>query len=99
MLTRMTAGSLALLAFAVAIVGGLWADNPATTTLLRAFCALIGFLLIGAFVGWIAQIVLDEHYKQRGKELLEESESLSNVKQVQTGQDDLGQAAEGQAVS
>jgi len=99
MLTRMTAGSLALLAFAVAIAGGLWADNSATTTLLRAFAALIVFLLIGAFVGLIAQIVLDEHFKHRSKEILEEAENLSNVDQVQTGHGDLGQAAEGQPAS
>ena len=99
MLTRMTAGSLALFAFAVAIAGGLWADNSATTILLRALAALIVFFLIGAFVGLIAQIVMDEHFKHRRKELLEESENLSNVDQVQTGHSDLGQAAAGQPAS
>lgn len=99
MLRRTTAVSLALLAFAVAIAGGLWADNSATTTLLRALAALIVFFLIGAFVGLIAQMVLDEHFKHRSKELLEESENLSNVDQVQTGHGDLGQAAAGQPES
>lgn len=71
MLVRMTSGSLALFAFSVAIFRGLWVDNPVTTILLRAWYALMIFMVVGALIGYVAKIVLEEHFKDRTKQVLE----------------------------
>jgi len=61
-----------LLAFSVAIFRGIWVDNPISTVLLRAWCSLMIFLIIGAFLGYIATIAMEEHYKDQTQRILEE---------------------------
>lgn len=64
---RMTATLLALAAFALAIVMGIVADNPGTTTIKRALIAMACCYGVGYLVGWIAQRAAREHvdrYKQ-----------------------------------
>lgn len=56
-------------AFAVTILLGLSAGNPAEVTLTRAVQALFVFCLIGLCVGWVANRVLDEHAVRRNREL------------------------------
>ena len=73
MLVRMTSGSLGILAFAVAIFRGLYAENPVSTVLLRAWCALIVFLILGAFMGYVAQLVLAEYFKRRTEQVFKQS--------------------------
>jgi membrane protein YqaA with SNARE-associated domain len=73
----MTAGTLGLLAFAGAILAGLWAENNMTNILLRAWWALVLFAVLGAVIGWMAQISINEHLEDR-----------KNEKQQQADQDD-----------
>jgi len=72
MLPRMTAGTLAVIAFALAIFRGLWVDNPLTTVLLRAWYAMILFLILGAAIGHMTQIMLNEYFKRRTEKLLKD---------------------------
>jgi hypothetical protein len=60
---------LGLLAFAVAITGGLLAHNPVTVTLSRGIFALFLFFLLGIALGAAAQRVLSEYEGQRMSEL------------------------------
>ena len=60
MLIRLVSGSLALLAFSVAILAGVWAGNDSYTILFRAWWAMILFLIFGALIGWIAKVIIDE---------------------------------------
>jgi hypothetical protein len=64
MLIRMVSGSLGLLGFSASILAGVWAGNDMTTILTRAWWVLIVFLIFGAIVGWIAQIVINEYIRQ-----------------------------------
>ena len=69
MLARYAGASLALFAFAIVIVAGLWARNPVTTTLSRSLFALFAFFLIGFVLGAAAQMVIDEHRARANAEL------------------------------
>lgn len=51
--TKVIAASCALAAFAVALIAGLAADNPAYDILLRALFAMI----LGQIVGWIVGVI------------------------------------------
>ncbi|MFA5865105.1 MAG: hypothetical protein WC975_10520 [Phycisphaerae bacterium] len=72
MLIKLISGSLALLAFSAAIFAGLWAGNDLSTILLRAWWALILFLILGVMIGWIAQTVIDEHMEKAANEIINE---------------------------
>jgi len=63
MIVKMTAGSLGLLAFSAAIFAGLWAGNGAATILMRAWWSLVLFLIIGAILGCVADVVVQEHIR------------------------------------
>ena len=58
--TKIIAASCALTAFAVGILSGLFAGNPADTILLRALLALIVGNLVGMFVGAIGERTIAE---------------------------------------
>jgi ABC-type proline/glycine betaine transport system permease subunit len=73
--SRIIATSLALVAFATAVVGGIWADNPALTTIARALVAMVVCYLVGSIIGSIAQRVIDEN--------------IQNYKQANPAQDDI----------
>ena len=62
-MVKLIAGSLSLLAFSAAIFAGLWAGNEMLTILTRAWWAMILFLILGAVIGWMAQVVVNEHVK------------------------------------
>lgn len=66
--TRLIATSLALTAFAAAVLAGVAADNPAATVLWRALVAMIACYIAGAVIGAIASRALDEQidrYKRK----------------------------------
>ncbi|MBP7744992.1 MAG: hypothetical protein KA383_02595 [Phycisphaerae bacterium] len=62
---RHTGAQIGLLAFAVAVVAGLYAGNPATVILMRALLALLGGVVIGQLAGWAAKLVLRDHLQRR----------------------------------
>jgi thiosulfate reductase cytochrome b subunit len=71
----MVSGSLGLLAFSASIFAGVWANNDMMTILIRAWWALIIFLLFGAIVGWIAQTVINEHLRQTSPDMVEQQDA------------------------
>lgn len=71
MVARFSAASLALIAFTIAVVAGLFAGNPVTTTLSRGILALFIFCILGLSLGKIADVVIAEHQKKRETEILE----------------------------
>lgn len=60
-MVRRMAGSLSLLAFAVCLVAGLNAGNPAATVLSNALAAMGVTFVVGLAVGAMAQRMLDEN--------------------------------------
>ena len=65
---RLIATSLALIAFAAAVFGGIIASNPPTVVLGRAIVAMIGCYIVGLIVGGIAARAMREQveaYKQK----------------------------------
>ena len=58
-----------MLAFSTAIFAGLWTGNDVTTVLLRAWWALILFLIFGAMIGWMAKVIVVEHMQKIADEL------------------------------
>jgi hypothetical protein len=71
MFVRLIAGSFALLAFSAALLAGLYAGNDVTTILLRAWWAMILFLVLGGILGWIAQIMITDHIDRSNAQLME----------------------------
>ena len=63
------AASLALIAFALCLLVGVQADNPFSTTLLRAMFALAGTYAVGLVLGAVAQKMLDENVKAEEQKL------------------------------
>jgi len=62
---RSTGAQIGLLAFAVAVVAGLYAGNPPTVILLRALFALLGGVVVGQIAGWATKLVLRDHLQKR----------------------------------
>ena len=60
-MVRRLAACLALLTFAVCLVAGLGAGNPATTILSNALAAMGVSFVVGLAVGAMAQKMLDEN--------------------------------------
>jgi len=69
MIARFAGAGLGLLAFAVAIIAGLIAQNPVTVTLSRGILALFVFCLIGLVLGKAAELVVAEHGRSREAEI------------------------------
>lgn len=65
-MVRSLGAQIGLLAFAVALVAGVYAGNPVTVVLTRALIALVLGTLLGQAAGWTAKLVLRE-YLQRQK--------------------------------
>jgi len=61
-MTRIAA-ACALLVFAVAVIGGMEADNTFVTTVSRALMAMAGTFAIGLVVGAMAQKMMEENRK------------------------------------
>ncbi|MBN1490654.1 MAG: hypothetical protein JXA69_12115 [Phycisphaerae bacterium] len=68
-MVRCCGACFGLLAFAVTILAGLYAGNPVTTTLSRSLWAMVAFLCLGSFLGYVALRVVDEHAVRRRNEL------------------------------
>ena len=62
--TKVIGASLALSAFAVAIVAGLAAGNPARTILVNAVFSMIACQIVGFFAGSLAERAVAEHIEQ-----------------------------------
>ena len=75
MLTKMIAGSLSLLAFSTAVFAGIWAGNGWSAVLYNAWWALILFLIFGSLIGWMAQVIVDEHLKKTVAEFTDQSQN------------------------
>ena len=60
-MVRRTAGSLALLAFAVCVVAGMNAGNSTAAVLSTALLAMGATFIVGLVVGAMAQRMLDEN--------------------------------------
>lgn len=61
MIQRLSAGIVGLLAFTGMLLAGYLADNPFSTIVLRALLGLTGGLIVGYTVGFIAQVIINEH--------------------------------------
>lgn len=55
------AGCFSLSAFAVAVVAGLYAQNPVSSILIRALIAMIACYPVGLIIGLICQRLMFEH--------------------------------------
>ncbi len=80
---------IALLAFAAAIVAGLYAGNSPTTVLTRALVAMVVALLVGKLAAWTTRLVLRDHL--RHKKLAVDKAYLASVKdseEVEQGNDE-----------
>lgn len=60
---------IGLLAFAVAVVAGLWAGNSATVILTRALLAMLAGVLIGQLAGWAGKTILREHFQRKKSQI------------------------------
>jgi len=58
--SKLFAGCSALAAFAIAVVAGLAADNPADTILLRAMVSMAACFFLGALLGVAAEAAIKE---------------------------------------
>ena len=65
MIARLSGATLGLLAFAVAVLCGLWAGNSSTEVLSRAIWSLVVFCALGLTVGVAAQAVIGEYARRR----------------------------------
>ena len=65
MIARFSGATLGLLAFTVAVLGGLWVGNPATLILSRAIWSLVIFCALGLALGATAQAVVNEYARRR----------------------------------
>ncbi len=69
MMVRNIGAQIGLLAFAVALVAGLYAGNTATVVLLRAVVALVVGAIVGQAAGWAAKMVLRDHLQHKKLEI------------------------------
>lgn len=84
MLSRLSAAVVGLLAFAGCIVVGMVSKNPAATILTRALVGLFGGMLVGYVTGALAQVVINEHFRNMVKadidaEMAAEAEAETDV--------------------
>jgi len=79
MLARYAGSTLGLFAFAVAIIAGLSAHNPVTTTLSRSLFALFAFFLIGYVLGSAAQLVVNEHRMRSNEDIERKYQTARNA--------------------
>lgn len=75
MVPRLAGASLGLLAFAISILAGLFAGNPAPAVLSRAILSLFAFFVVGLVLGAAAQRVLMDRYQRREQELVRQYQS------------------------
>jgi len=61
---KLVASSMALIAFAIAIMAGLSAGNPSAVVIWRALVSMIVVYFVGMLVGAIAERTLNEHLQE-----------------------------------
>jgi len=66
--TRHISVIFALCAFAIALIAGLAAGNPAEHIVGRAVVAMLVCQIMGVIIGRVAQAVIDEHVEQHRAE-------------------------------
>ncbi|MFG0251729.1 MAG: hypothetical protein ACF8NJ_02510 [Phycisphaerales bacterium JB038] len=59
--SRVIAGACGMAAFAVAVISGLWVDNPVASILSRALLSLALCYALGMLVGTICEHAVREH--------------------------------------
>lgn len=59
--SKLIATSFALIAFAIALIAGIAADNPASTALVRALLAMAICYVVGWLLGMVATKATGEH--------------------------------------
>jgi hypothetical protein len=64
-MVRTTGVQIGLLAFAIAVIAGVYAGNSATVILLRALLAMALGVVVGQAAGWTAKLVLRDHLQRR----------------------------------
>jgi len=62
--TKVIAASLALVAFALAILLGLFAGNTAATTIGRALIVMVVCYLVGQLIGYVGRTAMTEHVER-----------------------------------
>lgn len=70
MVARFAGATLGLLAFTIAIIAGLLAQNPVGVILSRSLLALFLFCLLGLALGAAAQMVVAEHETGKQADIL-----------------------------
>ncbi len=66
--SKVIAAVFGLAAFAVAVVAGLWAGNPASTVLIHATIAMVLCQVAGVLVGVACESVIERHAKRYEEE-------------------------------
>lgn len=79
------AAVLGLVAFAYTLLAGLvQTDNAFTTIVLRAIVAMLGTVVVGYILGWIAQAMLNENVRAAEEQLRKEAEPEISSKEPAT---------------
>jgi len=68
-MVRGIGAQIGLLAFAVAVLAGLYSGNSVTVTLTRALVAMVIGSLVGQVAGWTAKLVLRDHLQRKKVEI------------------------------
>ena len=92
MIVRFSGATLGLLAFSVAILGGLWAGNPVAETLSRAIWSLVVFCALGLAVGAAAQAVVEEYARKRFDAVRAETEPTAEAPDTEQADEGPGEA-------
>ena len=92
-MVRLCGACLALFAFSITVLLGLFAGNPLEEILPRAIWALVLFCVIGWCVGWVGTRVLDEHSLRRNREMFMEIEEAEAHPETEVPGKEAGVAA------
>jgi len=93
MIVRFSGATLGLLAFSVAILGGLWVGNPVAEILSRAIWSLVVFCALGLAVGAAAQAVVEEYARRRFDAVRAEAEAAAEAADTEHADEGPGETA------
>jgi membrane protein DedA with SNARE-associated domain len=79
-MVRGIGAQIGLLAFAVAVLAGLYSGNSVTVTLTRALVAMVIGSLVGQIAGWAAKLVLRDHLQRKKIEI--DREHLAAIREM-----------------
>lgn len=85
-MVRSIGAQIGLLAFAVALLAGLYAGNSAAVVLTRALIAMAVGAVVGQVAGWAARLVLRDHLQK--KKLQIDQEHMAAVQMTDGEADD-----------